>query len=54
MAIRIKAEKSYYVTEVSIELPVNVQDVDDLLRELKTNGKMVVVYNGRRTAHHRN
>jgi hypothetical protein len=46
MAIHIKAEKSYYVTEVSIDLPAKVEDVDALLRELKTNGKMVVVYNG--------
>ena len=46
MTIKIKAEKSYYVTEVSIETPVDAEAVSKLLQGLKTNGKMVVVYSG--------
>lgn len=45
-AIKVKATRSYYVTEVSIDLPEKVEDVDALVRELKTDGKMVVVYSG--------
>ncbi len=46
MAVKVKATRSYYVTEVSIELPVNVEDVDTLVKQLRANGKMVVVYSG--------
>lgn len=46
MAIRIKGQKSYYLTEVSIDIPANVADVDELVKGLKTNGKMIVVYSG--------
>ena len=46
MAIKIKATRSYYVTEVSIDLPSDVKDIDVLLRQLRANVKMVVLYSG--------
>ena len=45
MAVEIKVQKDYYLTEVSIELPTNVSQVDEVLRATKTNGKMVIQYN---------
>ncbi len=45
MAIKISAQKDVLRTEASIALPVQVSEVDELLRATKTNGKMVVLYN---------
>jgi len=45
MAIRIKIQKDYYITEVSIDLPANLQQLDELLQAMKSTGKMVVQYN---------
>ncbi len=45
MAVGIKVQRDYYLTEVSIELPADVQQVDALMKATKTNGKMVVQYN---------
>jgi|WetSurMetagenome_2_1015567.scaffolds.fasta_scaffold318695_1 hypothetical protein len=45
MAIRIKVQKDYLMTEASIDLPVCVSEVDELLKAIKTTGKMVVQYN---------
>ncbi len=46
MGIRIKASSSYYVTESSVDLPADSADVDSLVRSMRTNGKVVAVYNG--------
>ena len=46
MAIKVKAQRDYLKTDVSIDLPADVSEVDGLLRATKTNGKMVVLYNG--------
>lgn len=46
MKIKAKATRSYYVTETSIDLPAQVQDVDELVRELRANGKVTIIYNG--------
>lgn len=46
MPVKIKAQKDYYLTEVSVGLPVTVSEVDQLLKATKANGKMVVLYNG--------
>ena len=46
MPIRIKASRSYYVTESSIDLPANPADVDAEVRSMNANGKVVTVYNG--------
>ncbi len=45
MAIKVKVQKDYLRTEVSIELPADVGQVDEILRALRTNGKLVVLYN---------
>lgn len=45
MPVKIKATRSYYVTEVSIDLPSDVKDIDALLKQLNASGKMVVLYN---------
>jgi hypothetical protein len=45
MAVEIKVQKDYYLTEVSIELPTNVSQVDEVLKATRTNGKMVIQYN---------
>lgn len=44
--MKIKVQKDYYLTEVSVGLPTNVSEVDQLLKLTKANGKMVVLYNG--------
>lgn len=46
MAIKIKTQRDYFVTEVTLELPVNADEVDQLMRALKANGKVVTQYNG--------
>lgn len=45
MAIKIKVQKDYLLTEASIELAANVTDVDDIMKTSKSSGKMVVLYN---------
>lgn len=45
MAIKIKIQKDYLRTEASVDLPASVAELDDLLRSIKTSGKMVVLYN---------
>lgn len=45
MAIRMKTQRDHYLTEAVIELPSNVGQVDELLRAVKTTGKMTVIYN---------
>jgi hypothetical protein len=46
VSIRVKAQKNYYLTEVTLELPTDPGEANDLLKSLKTDGKMVVVYSG--------
>jgi hypothetical protein len=45
MAIKIKVQRDYLLTEASVELVANVSDVDEILKATKANGKMVVLYN---------
>jgi hypothetical protein len=45
MAVQIKVQKDYYQTEVSVELPADIQQVNELLQATGTTGKMVVQYN---------
>ena len=46
MAIKIKAQKVYLVTETTIEVSSDVAEVHDEVRAEKTDGKMNVVYCG--------
>ena len=45
MAINIKVQRDYLLTEVSVEASADIKDVDDLLKATKTNGKLIVLYN---------
>lgn len=46
MSVKIKIQKDYYLTEVSVDQTAPVSEVDALLKATKTNGKMTVLYNG--------
>jgi hypothetical protein len=46
VALKIKAQKDYLVTEVSLDLPADPKAADEIMKALKANGKMVVQYNG--------
>ena len=45
MVIKARVQKDYYVTEVNLELPVSLSQIDGLLKGTMTTGKLVVVYN---------
>lgn len=45
MKPKIKVQKDYYLTEVSIELPADPTELDELLKAIKTTGKTVTQYN---------
>lgn len=45
MKPKIKIQKDYYLTEVSVDLPANTGEIDELLKAIKTTGKMVIQYN---------
>lgn len=45
MAVRIKTQTDYLLTECSIELPCELNDIDFLLRATRGTGKIVAVYN---------
>jgi hypothetical protein len=45
MAIKIKVQRDYLLTEASVELAGNISEVDEILKASKSNGKMVVLYN---------
>lgn len=45
MAVRLKSVKAFYVTEVSLDLPVNAKELDDVLRSIRATGRMTIQYN---------
>ena len=45
MAIKIKVQRDYLLTEATIELAADVSQVDEILKASKTSGKMIVLYN---------
>jgi hypothetical protein len=45
VAVGIKVQRDYLLTEVSVELPADVKQWDEIMRAAGTNGKMVVLYN---------
>ena len=45
MAIRIKPERNHFLTEVVVEIPASLKDVDDLLKATRTTAQMNVLYN---------
>ena len=43
MAIKIKAQKDYLLTELTVE--GSASDIDDVMKSIKASGKTVVLYN---------
>lgn len=45
MPIKIKTQKDHLLTEVSIELPTDLNSLDKLMKLSKATGKIVAIYN---------
>jgi hypothetical protein len=45
MPINIKSQKDSLVTEASLDMDTNLNDLDQLMRSSKATGKIVAVYN---------
>lgn len=45
MPIKVKTQRDSLTTEISLELPVNLSELDQLMKTIKATGKIVVVYN---------
>ncbi len=46
MSIKVKAQKDYLLTEVSIDGTANLAELDAIMKSSKATGKIVVTYNG--------
>lgn len=44
MPAKVKTQKDYLLTEVTIELPANLSDLDAIMRATKATGKIVALY----------
>jgi len=44
MSVKVKAQGDYLLTEVSIDLPCDLNDLDYLMRTSHGTGKIVAVY----------
>jgi hypothetical protein len=45
MPVKIKTQHDYLLTEVNIELPCDLNDIDYLMRISRGTGKIVALYN---------
>jgi hypothetical protein len=45
MAVKLKTQHDYLLTEVSVELPCELNDLDYLMRTSRGTGKIVALYN---------
>ena len=45
MKPEIKIQKDFYLTEASIELPTDIGQLSEILKAIKTTGKLVIQYN---------
>lgn len=45
MPVKIKSQKDFLTTKVALESPVNLQEVDALMRAGKMTGTVVATYN---------
>ena len=43
MSIKVKVQRDYLLTEFSVE--ASVSELDDVLKQIKTSGKSVTLYN---------
>lgn len=46
MAVRINTQKDYFETKATVDPKCDVSEVSDILKALKTNCRMTVLYNG--------
>lgn len=44
MAVKVKTQKDYLVTEVAIELPCDLGSLDYLMKTSRATGKIVAMY----------
>jgi hypothetical protein len=44
MPIKVKNQKDYLLTEVTMDLPTSVSEIDALMRSIKASGKVVILY----------
>jgi hypothetical protein len=44
MAVKIRTQKDYLLTEVNVDLPCNLSEVDFLMRSIKGTGRIVAQY----------
>jgi hypothetical protein len=44
MAIKVNVQRDYLLTEFSVE--ADVSELDHVLKQIKTSGKTVILYNG--------
>jgi hypothetical protein len=45
MTVGIRVQKDYYLTEVSLELPADLTQINEMLKATSTTGKLIVQYN---------
>jgi len=45
MPTKVKTQKDYLLTEVTIELPADLAELDAIMKATKATGKIVIVYN---------
>lgn len=45
MSVKIKTEKNYLLTEVNIDLPVDMTELERELKSMNSSAKVVAVYN---------
>jgi hypothetical protein len=45
MSIKIKSQKDFQTTKVSLELPADLQELDSLMRSSNATGTIVATYN---------
>jgi hypothetical protein len=46
MPTKVTAQKDYLLTEVSIGVPADLNELDAIMKATKATGKIVVVYSG--------
>jgi hypothetical protein len=46
MSVKITVQKDYFLTEVSIDRNSSISDLHTLMKDTKSNGKIVILYNG--------
>lgn len=45
MAIRVRTQKDYLLTEVTIDLPTDFKEIDEYLRGSRSSARVVSLYN---------